>query len=70
MHRLDKVGSLRGGLGLRGGGERLSVGRKKSEAEGECGRWEHGQGFDEDVGHGIGLEEVGVELIAIPGAEL
>lgn len=62
----DKVGSLCGlGLGL-GFGEGLGVGGEKSEAEGESRRWEHGESLDEDVGHGLWLEEVGVELVAAP----
>lgn len=64
LHGLDEVGLLRGGLRFSGGGERLCAGRKQGEAEREIRRGEHGQGLDEDVGHGVGLEKVGVELEA------
>lgn len=64
LHGLDKVRLLRGGLRFGGGGERLCAGREQGEAEREIRRGEHGQGLDEDVGHGVGLEEVGVELEA------
>lgn len=35
------------------------------EAESEVGRREDGEGFDEDVGRGLILEEVGVELVSV-----
>lgn len=62
---LDKVGGLRGSLGLGGGREGLSVGGEQSEAEREGGGREHSQGLDQDVGDGVGLEEVGVELVTV-----
>lgn len=40
------------------------MGGEEGEAEREGGGWEHGQGFGEDVGDSVGLEEVGVELVA------
>ena len=51
------------GLGV-GGREGLGVRGEQGKAEGEGGRGEDGQGLDEDVGDDLGLEEVGVELVA------
>lgn len=64
LHGLDEIGGLRGGLGLGGGGEGLGVCWEQGEAEREGGRGEHSQGLGQDVGHGIGLDKVGVELEA------
>lgn len=64
LHGLDEVGGLRGGLGFGGGGEGLGVCWEQGEAEREGGRGEHGQGLGQNVGHGIGLDKVGVELEA------
>lgn len=61
---LDEVGGLRGGLGFAGGREGLGACWEQGEAEREGGRGEHGQGLGQDVGHGVGLDEVGVELEA------
>jgi hypothetical protein len=41
------------------------VGGEQGEAEREGGRGEHGQSLGQDVGDGVGLEEVGVELVAM-----
>lgn len=65
LHGLNEVGGLGGGLGLGSGREGLSVGGKQSEAEREGGRRENGQGLGQNVGDGVGLEEVGVELVAV-----
>jgi hypothetical protein len=64
LNGLDKVGGLRGGLGFGGGRERLSACWEQGEAEREGGRGEYGQGLGQDVGDGVGLDEVGVELEA------
>lgn len=39
------------------------MGGEESKAEGESGRGEDSQGLDEDVGDGLRLEKVGVELV-------
>lgn len=70
LDRLDEVGGLGGGLGLSVGGlEGLSVGGEESKAEGESRRGEDSQGLDEDVGDGLRLEKVGVELVPARGRE-
>lgn len=51
-------------MGFVGGGEGLGVCWEQSKAEREGGRGEHGQGLDQDVGHSVGLDKVGVELEA------
>lgn len=61
---LDEVGLLGGGLRGGGVGEGLGAWWEQGEAEREGGGGEHGQGLGEDVGDGVGLEEVGVELEA------
>jgi hypothetical protein len=65
LHRFDEVAVLGGSLALGTVGERLSVGGEQGEAEREGGRGEHGKGLDQNVGDGVGLKEVGVELVAI-----
>ena len=65
LHGLDEVGGLRGGLGLGSGRERLSVGGEKGEAEREGGGGENGEGLGQDVGDGVGLQEMRVKLVAM-----
>lgn len=64
LHGLDEVGGLASGLGFAGGGEGLGVCWEEGEAEREGRGGEDGQGLGQDVGHGVGLEEVRVELEA------
>lgn len=64
LHGLDEVGLLGGGLCCVGVGEGLGAWGEQGEAEREGGGGEHGQSLGEDVGDGVGLEEVGVELEA------
>ena len=64
LNGFNEVGGLRCGLGLGAGGEGLSVGGEQGEAKRESRGWENGKRLSKDVGDGLSLEKVGVELVA------
>lgn len=41
------------------------AGRKKRQAQREGRAGEDGEGFDEDVGHGLGVCQVRIELVSV-----
>lgn len=53
-----------------GGGEGLGVRGEERQAEREGGGGEDGECLSEDVGDGLGLEEVRVELVAVAFREM
>lgn len=70
LHGLDELGDLHGERILRrfggggGAGEWLGVRRQQREGKGESRGREDGQRFCEDVGRGLGVEQIRVELVA------
>lgn len=70
---LDEVAGWGVGFGGGVGGagrEGLGVGGEEGEAEAEGWGGEDGEGLCEDVGYGFGLQEVGVELVAVFGVSM
>jgi hypothetical protein len=53
-----------------GGGEGLGVRGEERQTEREGGGGEDGERLGEDVGDGLGLEEVRVELVAVAFREM
>ncbi len=53
-----------GGVAFEGGGVGDGGRRQQGETQAEGGRGEDGQRFDEDVGYGFRVDEVGVELVS------